>query len=202
MDLDEDGDIAEVIPVDMRGRTRVAEKPGRSGPSTGPRVDMGAYEYQDSRTVYRFWSPVFSRHFYTVSDLERGRLIRDYSHIWIYEEGSGFETFVDGSNPDARPVHRFWAPGHDTHFYTIDEQEKNKLISEYSHVWVYEGAVFHAHPEGRQPSLAKPVYRFWSPIASTHFYTIDEAERDKLIDEYSYAWIFEGVAWYAYELSE
>lgn len=202
MDLDGDGDILEVIPVDMRSRPRVARKPGQREPSTGPHVDMGAYEYQDSRKVHRFWSPVFSRHFYTISDLEQSRLIRDYSHIWIYEEGSGFETLVDGSNPDAQPVHRFWAPGHDTHFYTIDEQEKNKLINEASDVWVYEGVVFYAHAEGRQPSLAKPVYRFWSPIAITHFYTIDPAERDSLIDEFPYAWIYEGIAWYAYELSK
>jgi hypothetical protein len=202
MDLDGDDDILEAIPVDMRGRPRTAEKPGRSAPSTGPRMDMGAYEYQDSQRVFRFWSPVLSRHFYTVSDLERRRLIRDYGDVWVYEEGAGFETFVDDSNPDTRPVHRFWAPEHGTYFYTIDEQEKNRLIDEHSDVWVYEGVVFYAHPEGLQPSLAKPVFRFWSPLAATHFYTIDEAERDKLIDEFPYAWIYEGIAWYSYELSK
>ncbi len=197
MDLDADGDITEVVPVDVRGRPRVVRKPGQSlGES---RVDMGAYEYQDSRTVYRFWSPVFLSHFYTVSDQERDRLIRDYSDVWTYEEGAGFETFADASNPGTQPVHRFWAPGRDTHFYTIDEREKNMLIEEYPDVWVYEGAVFHAHAEGQQPSLARPVYRFWSPLLISHFYTIDEQERDMLIDEYPYVWTYEGVAWYAYE---
>ena len=204
-DLDADGDILEVIPQDIRGRPRVVEKPGQAPDPNSPaqpRVDMGAYEYQDSRTVFRFWSPVFGRHFYTVSDLEKKRLIREYGDIWVYEEGAGYETFADGSNPDTRPVHRFWSPLLNTHFYTIHEQEKMLLLQDYPHVWVYEGTVFYAHAEGQQPSLAKPIYRFWSPIFATHFYTISEQERDMLIAEYSFIWTYEGIAWYAYELSE
>jgi len=41
------------------------------------------------------------------------------------------------------------------------------------------------------------VYRFWSDALSGHFYTIDEAERDKLINQYSHVWTYEGIAWYA-----
>ncbi len=204
MDLDTDGDTSEIIPKDIRGRVRMAEKPGRTGDldlPAQPRVDMGAYEYQDSRTVFRFWSPVLSRYFYTVSDLERKRLIREFSDVWTYEEGAGYETFADGSNPDTRPVHRFWWPGNNTHFYTIHEQEKQLLIDEYSDVWVYEGTVFYAHAEGQQPGLARPVHRFWSPTLYTHFYTVSESERDELVAESSDTWTYEGIAWYAYELS-
>jgi hypothetical protein len=43
-----------------------------------------------------------------------------------------------------------------------------------------------------------PIYRFWSDTANAHFYTIKEAEKDKLISKYSHLWTFEGVAFYAY----
>lgn len=43
-----------------------------------------------------------------------------------------------------------------------------------------------------------PVYRFWSDKLGAHFYTINEAEKDKLIREQSQAWTFEGIAFYAY----
>ncbi len=47
------------------------------------------------------------------------------------------------------------------------------------------------------PDLA-PVYRFWSGILGGHFYTIDEAEKEVLVKEYSDTWTFEGIAFYAY----
>jgi hypothetical protein len=50
---------------------------------------------------------------------------------------------------------------------------------------------------GRDPDLA-PVYRFWSDKLGGHFYTIDEAEKSRLIQDYSTVWTFEGVAFYAY----
>ncbi len=43
-----------------------------------------------------------------------------------------------------------------------------------------------------------PVYRFWSPVIAHHFYTIRVSERDKLIYNYAGAWIYEGIAYYAF----
>ena len=43
-----------------------------------------------------------------------------------------------------------------------------------------------------------PVYRFWSEQLGHHFYTIDEAEKNVLIENYSQVWEFEGIVWYAY----
>ena len=41
------------------------------------------------------------------------------------------------------------------------------------------------------------VYRFWSPVGSTHFYTINVEERDWLIANYAYYWTYEGIAYHA-----
>ncbi|NLH43494.1 MAG: hypothetical protein GX448_16760 [Planctomycetes bacterium] len=46
----------------------------------------------------------------------------------------------------------------------------------------------------------KPVFRFWSPVLSSHFYTMSESERDSLIQNRPDAWTYEGVAFYAYSL--
>jgi len=145
--------------------------------------------------VYRFWSPVFSTHFYTISAVERDFLINNYSHAWTYE-GVAYYAFADSSQPGVAPVYRFWS-GH-SHFYTIDVTERDWLLNNYSSVWTYEGVAFYAYAKGSQPVGTHAVYRFWSGILSTHFFTISPTERDWLISNYSAVWTDEGLAWYAY----
>jgi lysyl endopeptidase len=147
--------------------------------------------------IYRFWSPVYSRHFYTISKAERDKLLYDYSWVWMYES-IAYYAFPGQNVLDVMPVYRFWSGTLNSHFYTMDEAERDKLINIYSYVWTYEGPVFYAYPEGLQPFDAVPVYRFWSAPLGTHFYTSDAAERDKLITLYPHIWTYEGIAWYAY----
>ena len=86
-----------------------------------------------------------------------------------------------------------------SHFYTISDDERDNLINNYGFFWSLEGIAFYAYPEGLEPSDAKPVYRFWSPRLGGHFYTISEDEKQTIINQFSYTWTLEGVAWYAYE---
>jgi hypothetical protein len=96
-------------------------------------------------------------------------------------------------------LYRFWSPQHSRHFYTISEGEKDGVIATYPpSVWTYEGVAYYAFIGESQLGLA-PVYRFWSPLNSAHFYTISEAERDSVIATYPDSiWTYEGVAFYAY----
>ena len=94
------------------------------------------------------------------------------------------------------PVYRFWSGT--SHFYTIDEVEKNKLVNQYANVWHFEGIVFYAYPEGAEPPECKAVYRFWNKTNNTHFFTIKETEAAKLMAQYSNVYTYEGVAFYAY----
>lgn len=95
------------------------------------------------------------------------------------------------------PVYRFWSSATSRHFYTTNESEKQGLIDNFSHVWVYEGIAYYALPDGNEPG-SLPVYRFWSQSSNAHFYTISEAEKDTLIRDYEYVWTFEGPVFYAY----
>lgn len=146
--------------------------------------------------VHRFWSPLTSSHFYTISEAEVQTLLADYSWAWTYE-GAAYRALADDSDPRAVPVHRFWSPVAGGHFFTVNEAEVDELLANWTNVWTYEGVAFYAYPEGQQPADAYPVYRFWSDLVSHHFYTISEAEAQTVINEFSWAWTFEGTAWYA-----
>jgi hypothetical protein len=160
-------------------------------------VTTGSVAPRPDVAVYRFWSPVNSAHFYTISEQERDMLIRDYAYVWTYE-GVAYHAFSNASASALKPVYRFWSGDLGVHFYTISEQEKAMVISDYAYIWTYEGIAFYAYPPGSQPADALPVYRFWSPVGSRHFYTIGEQEKQMLVNNYAYYWGLEGVAWYAY----
>jgi hypothetical protein len=147
-------------------------------------------------SVYRFWSPVTGRHFYTIKEGEKNKLIANYSSVWTFE-GPVFYAWRTQYDPDLVPVYRFWSGA--AHFYTIKEGEKNKLISQYSEVWTYEGVAFYAYAPNNAPADARAVYRFYRPSDNTHFYTINPAERDKLLNKFSDVYTFEGIAFYAWQ---
>lgn len=164
----------------------------------GRAVDLGAFEFQGLGPVYRFWSPLKSKHFYTLSGAERDGLVTEYPDTWLYENIAYYAFYVP-MDDNLRPVYRFWSSKLDAHFWTISEIEKNLVIEEYSDDWTFEGVVFYAYAAGEQPLSARPVHRFWSDQLGHHFYTISETEKDLLIENYPTVWTYEGVGWYAFQ---
>ncbi len=148
-------------------------------------------------SVYRFWSGAKKRHFYTIRQSERDKLITKYSDVWTYE-GPVYNACSTSYHQDLAPVYRFWSARNYSHFYTTRESEKAKLINDFPDVWTYEGVAFYAYPPDSQPPECTPVYRFWSGINHTHFYTTSEREKNKLIDNYAAVYTYEGIAYYAY----
>ena len=150
------------------------------------------------KPVYRFWSPKTGEHFLTITESEKEKLINFYSRSWTYE-GPVFYAF-DTEQPGAGPVYRFWSDKTRSHFYTMVETEKNKLVNQPA-VWTYEGIKFYAYPAGSgapQPAGTRPVYRFLGAKSGQHVFTIKESEIDKLLNQPT-VWISEGTAWYAVE---
>jgi predicted outer membrane repeat protein len=162
----------------------------------GAAVDIGAYEFQGLGPVYQFWSPVTKRRFYTIKPSERDSLI-SRPKVWRYEDVAYYAFYLP-IDKNLLPVYRFWSGKLRTHFWTISEGERAKLIKEKSAVWAYEGVAFYAYPKGRQPLGTMPVYQFWSGKLGYHFYTMDEEEKDKLIRDQPQTWTFEGPGWYVY----
>ena len=151
-----------------------------------------------SSPVYRFYSPNTKGHFFTMNEKEKNDLIDKHSDIWNFE-GIAFHAFKDPTTGTV-PVYRFWAPGAKSHFYTINEVEKNDLIAKASHIWNFEGIAFYVMPTHTNNSV--PVYRFWAPGAKHHFYTINENEKNNLVANASHIWNFEGIAFYAWSVGQ
>jgi len=157
----------------------------------------GDTKHDGQSPLYRFWSPVHMRHFYTVSETEKESFINN-ADVWTYE-GIAYYVPSDANTPGSLPVYRFKGVSTVAYFYTITESEKDRLINEFADFWAFDGAAFRAFPpEAPQPEGTAPVYRFWSPVSIAHFYTMDEQERDALIRDYPTFWTYEGIAWYAY----
>ena len=154
----------------------------------------------DVQPIFRFWSSVLGRHFYTTSESERDFVMHTWPDTWTDYEGVGYYLPVDETDPNVMPVYRFWSSLLASHFYTISEQERDSILATYpTYIWELEGVVFYAYPAGQQPAGTKPVYRFWSDVLGTHFYTIDEAEKDYILLHWPHAWEYESIAWYAYD---
>jgi len=178
--------VAIADEADLEGQPRVS----------GVAVDLGAYEAQGLTPVYRFVSPRTGKYFYTPSESEKDKVIDQLSHVWTFE-GIAYYVYLRAADTDLMPVYRFWSDKTGSHFWTISESERDRLINELSSTWTYEGLAFYAYPEGRQPTGAKPVYRFWSGSVNGHFYTADEAEKQELMETLRDVWVYEGIVWYA-----
>jgi len=88
--------------------------------------------------VYRFWSPVFMHHFYTISEGEKDIVLGNPD--WIFE-GVAWYAFTT-QQPSTLPVYRFWSPVFMGHFYTISEAEKDLVLLNPD--WIFEGVAWYA----------------------------------------------------------
>ncbi len=163
----------------------------------GAATDSSACAPPEAAPVHRFWSPVHYRHFYTLDDAEKDKLLDFYPDIWT-SEGTAFRALPRQSDDRLAPVHRFWSGSLNAHFYTIDDGEADWLIANYPHVWTYEQIAFYAYPAAGRPAGTVPVHRFWSGPLGTHFYTADDRERFTLVSQYPEVWQYEGISCYAY----
>jgi hypothetical protein len=95
-------------------------------------------------------------------------------------------------------LYRFWSPMNKAHFYTYSLTERNNVIEKYTdNEWTYEGPAYTV-PDCSEAG-AKKVYRFWSSVNKTHFFTISEAEKVQVETIYpTEIWKYEGVGFCAF----
>jgi peptidoglycan hydrolase-like amidase len=96
----------------------------------------------NTKPIYRFWSPKYRAHFYTISANEKNTVIAKYSsQEWRYE-GVNFYAY-NRQVSNSVPVYRFWSSQNRAHFYTTSPGEKTCIINNYtSWEWRYEGVAF------------------------------------------------------------
>lgn len=85
-------------------------------------------------------------------------------------------------------VHRFYAPGAGTHFYTDSAVEAVSVTQALSHIYQYEGIAYTLDPARNTQVL----YRFYKPSSSSHFYTASLAERNHVMATWPHIYSYEG----------
>jgi hypothetical protein len=80
----------------------------------------------------------------------------------------------------------------------MDQQEVVGLTNQLLDRWSYEGVTFYAYLPGQQPPDARPVYGLKSDRLNSRFFTMDESEKQKLVDQYRDTWSDAGIAFYAF----
>jgi hypothetical protein len=94
-------------------------------------------------------------------------------------------------------IYRFWSDTFKSHFYTSSTTERDSVIRTYPQsIWRYEGVAYKM-VEQETPG-AIPVYRFWSDIYRSHFYTTSTEERDYVQSKLSRVWRYEGAVFNVY----
>jgi len=99
------------------------------------------------------------------------------------------------------PVYRLWSTIRSVHLYTADPGERDRLLTDLADGWLDEGIAWCAFVRDTEPG-SRPVYWFRSPVSGAQFYTISEAEKQMLMDNYTHAWTYKGVAFYAWPEGE
>lgn len=173
--------------------------------------------------VFRFLNnQIGSAHFYTIKEREKELVLENSAAGGIWEgaftqENNAFLAFEYNKEKEVctagAPVYRFLNTyTGSTHFYTIDLEQRETVISNsaLNGIWegqfVEEGVAFCALKDSFEN--AKPVYRFRNEAlgGAVHFYTIDEDDLFTMNVNTAPGGIWEGIfvnegiAFYAIEL--
>lgn len=111
----------------------------------GPAFHAWATKYfPDLAPVHRFWSERTGSHLYTIDQVEKNALLA-VPYTWTYE-GVAFYAYPKGrQSDDSLPVYRFWNRSNNSHLYTIDPHEAQRLLTQHDDTFIFEGVAFHAY---------------------------------------------------------
>jgi len=131
-----------------------------------------------------------------IADLEAGKAGPGWVRTGVTFDEYAYPIFgeiIPGGDPI--PVSRFYAPGPNTHFFTLDASEAESLKAPGSG-WIFEGIAFLASPPAASGSCAglTPIYRLYNNRFafndSNHRFVTEAGERARMVAE---GWIDEGV---------
>jgi len=168
------------------------KKPATPPPDNG---DNGSGNHHSMIPVYRLYSNTWKGHFYTTNAIEKDRTL-SYQQDWR-DEDVAYYVYDTADHPDnTHPVYRLWSHVWQSHLYTMNELEMKRLVTDFPDQWRYEGMAYYAYKKDEQPTNTIPVYRFYSFGNQSHFYTINENEKNVLLTHPASEWRYEEVAWY------
>ena len=92
----------------------------------------------------------------------------------------------------AQRVYRFFNMKAGTHFYTASDAEFIKVYGTQTKYFTYDGVAYYIELDPKVPG--KPLYRFFNKKSGVHFYTMDEAEKARVMKMTS-LYTYEGIAY-------
>ena len=175
-----DGPAAEVADAYRRDIVPSSASPSSSfeGPTQVP--------------VYRFDSPTYGEVILTADEEERAAILDGNAKNWTFRDVA-YRAFP-GRVGGARPLHRFYNKGRQTHFFTTDPGELAPLRGT-SAAWEYEGIAHYVLPGAATGAI--PVYRFRNKTTGKYLLTAEEDEAEALRSPDS-NWFFEKTAFWAF----
>jgi hypothetical protein len=138
--------------------------------------------------IYRFLNGPIWAYQLVISEAEKNTISAPWKN-----EGPKFYAFATQAWGTV-PVYCFKNPRTGSYFYTASETEKANTIKLLSSTWNYVGIKFYAFPT--QVWGTVPVYRFLNAKTWGYQYTIDQAEKNTFMSNFSSTWKPEGVKFY------
>lgn len=144
--------------------------------------------------VYRFYSygaPESTyTHLWTISEAEKD-VVSTYPS-WQYE-GVAWLAHIT-SESGSTPLYRLYEPNIKRHVYTINATEYVALENT---SWNGEGVQYFVYPTNLVAGVI-PAYRFYHAENQNHHFTIDENEKDTIIERTDWGYTYEGIAFYVF----
>ena len=134
--------------------------------------------------IHRFYEFNRGVHFYTTDDSEI-ETVRDKSNLgelFYQDEATKFVALSDDKDTltgetlaGVKPVYRFFNTDTGSHFYTMDENEKNIIQTTLSN-YNFEGIEYYAFESPPEDIETIPVFRLINSQSNSHLFTVDQNE--------------------------
>jgi hypothetical protein len=108
-------------------------------------------------------------------------------------DGVGY-TINASNSANSKPLYRFYNMRTGTHFYTADEGEKNNVLNNMRSTYHLDGVAYYVSPE--QVAGSTMVLRFYNMRTGTHFYTADNNEALRILNDMKGTYSLDGPAFY------
>ncbi len=192
------GSVRNVAPTTTTTYSMIASNAGGSAPAVTNTVYVAAPTPTGVPTV-EFYNIDLRHYFLTAVQAEATGIDHGSAGPGWVRTGFSFDVFTSPLTAEVKaltadPVCRFYAPGANTHFFTVDAAECTLVKTDPG--WHYEGIAFYVQPPqfGNCPTGTQPIYRAYNDRAafndSNHRFTTNLATFQQMGDQ---GWIMEGI---------
>jgi len=173
-------------PINSASRTiDIVVTDGNGGASTSVRRTVnvvGISATANTTRMFRAYNPNADYHFFTISTGEFSNAVAASCH----DETAGRSGFavLDNLLANSTPIHRLYNPNNGRHYYTINDGERDFLVSIGWRFEKEEGFMYAASAPG-----ATAIHRLYNDNSGVHLYTESAATRTAILTTFAGIWV-------------